>query len=109
MTTQQKCDTINAWKMTGPQLSQLIGAWQLYDAIVVTEYDALPAAGQTINNILSMGNVNCASGSKARRRLFIEFPAGTSSNTALLNLFNNNYLPSQDWCSVNNYPTHGVS
>jgi len=110
MTTQQKCDTVNAWKMTGPALGQLIGAWQIYDAIVVAEYDALPSSGQTIvNNILSMGNVNCASGANARRRLLIEFPAGTASNTALLNLFNSNYLPSQDWCFVNGYPTHGVN
>jgi len=111
-TTAQKCAKINGWKMTGPETSQTVPAWQIYDQIVLTEYDALTAANQAIvNNILAMGNVNCASGSNARRRLFATgfFPTGTTSNTNLLALFNSVYAPSQDWCFLNSYPTHGPS
>jgi len=87
-----------------------VPAWRIYDAIVVTEYDALTAGNQTIvNNILAMGNANCAAGSNARRRLLAIFPAGTTSNTNLTSLFANIYSPTQDWCFTNGYPTFGVS
>jgi len=111
-TTAQKCTKINGWKMAGPALGPTVPAWQIYDQIVLTEYDALIAANQTIvNNILAMGNINCSAGSNARRRLFSAgfFPTGTTSNTNLLTLFNSNYAPSQDWCFLNGYPTHGSS
>jgi|SRR5215472_1599205 len=111
-TTAQKCTKINGWTMVGPAISPTIPAWQIYDQIVLTEYDALVAANQTtVNNILAMGNINCATGSNARRRLFATgfFPAGTTSNTNLTTLFNSNYSPSQDWCHLNGYPSHGPS
>jgi hypothetical protein len=110
-TTAQKCTKINGWTMVGPVPAVvLISAWQLYDNIVVTEYDALTAPNQTIvNNILAMGNVNCASGSNARRRLLAVFPSGTTTNTDLTSLFASYYAPQQDWCFVNHYPTHGPS
>ena len=109
-TTQQKITKINGWTMAQPPVTALVPAWQIYDEIVVTEYDAAPAASQTIvNNILAMGNVNCASGSNARRRFLAIFPSGTTSNTNLINLFNSIYAPIRDWCFVNGYPTHGAN
>ena len=110
-TTQQKITKINGWTMVAPVPSgTLVPAWQLYDDIVVTEYDAAPAASQTIvDNILSMGNVNCAQGSNARRRLFSIFPAATTTNANLTTLFAGVYTPQQDWCFLNAYPTHGAS
>jgi hypothetical protein len=110
-TTAQKVAKINGWTMvpTVPA-GTLVPAWELYDNIVVTEYDAAPAASQAIvNNILAMGNVNCASGSNARRRLLAIFPSGTTSNTNLTSLFGSVYTPQHDWCSVNGYPTHGIN
>ena len=109
--TAQKVAKINGWTTVQPvPAGPIVPAWQTYDAIVVTEYDALIAASQTtVNNILAMGNINCASGSNARRRLLAIFPAGTTSNTNLLNLFNSIYAPVHDWCLVNGYPTHGAS
>jgi hypothetical protein len=110
-TTQQKCTKVNGWTMAvSVPAGPIVPAWQLYDAIAVTEYDALTAGSQTtVNNILAMGFVNCATGSNARRRLLAIFPAGTTSNTNLTSLFANIYSPQQDWCYANQYPSHGVS
>jgi hypothetical protein len=110
-TTQQKVTKINGWTMVGTvPTATLVPAWQLYDEIVVTEYDAAPAASQAIiNNILAMGNVNCAQGSNARRRLLAVFPSGTTSNTNLTSLFGSIYTPQQDWCFTNAYSTHGIN
>jgi len=110
-TTAQKCAKINGWTMLATiPAGPIVPTWELYDAIVVTEYDALTAGNQTIvDNILSMGNVNCASGSNARRRLLAIFPAATVSNTNLTSLFASIYSPARDWCFNNNYPTFGVN
>ena len=110
MTTQQKCDTINQWTVLGSVTGVIVPTWRIYDAIVLTEYDATSATNQTIvNNILAMGNVNCASGSNARRRLLAIYPNTTTSNGNLLSLFNSIYTPVQDWCFTNAYPSNGPS
>jgi hypothetical protein len=108
MTTQQKVATINQWKMSGTAMPMIVPTYQIYNLIDLTEFNALPAASQqSVRDILSMGTVDASPGTKARARFIQIFPSGTASFTTLSSYAKTFDAPSQDWCFVNAYPTHG--
>jgi hypothetical protein len=110
MTTQQKCDTINAWTMSGPAQRMTIAAYDLYNLILPAEFDALsPTNSQIVRDMLGMVQVDCSPGSNTRVRLNTVFPAGTQTHTNFLNFAKNFDTPTQDWCFANGYPTHSVN
>jgi hypothetical protein len=109
-TTQQKCAKINAWTMVSSAQRMTIAAYDLYNLILPSEFDALsPTNSQIVRDMLGMVQVDCSPGSNTRVRLNTLFPAGTQTHTNFLNFAKNFDTPVQDWCFTNGYPTHGVS
>ena len=109
-TTAQKCTKVNGWTMAGPAVPMRVEATVIYNLIVISEYAALSAANQTIiNNLLAMGILDGSPGTNVRSRIVQVFPSGTQTFTNLSNLAKTYDAPTQDWCFVNNYPTHGPS
>ena len=109
-TTAQKCTKVNGWTMAGPAIPMVVRATIIYNLIVISEYTALSAANQTIiNNLLAMGDLDGSPGTNVRSRIVQIFPSGTQTFTNLSNLAKTYDSPTQDWCYVNGYPTHGPS
>ena len=106
-TTAQKVAKINGWTV-GTPIKVRIDATDVYNAIVLTEYNALPAASQSaIVNLLSMGSLDASPGTTVRSRFISFFPSGTQTFTNLSSLvapFDNDKT---DWCLFNGYPSHG--
>jgi hypothetical protein len=109
-TTAQKCTKINGWTMAGAATKMLVQATDVYNLIVLSEYNALSAANQTaVNNLLAMGVLDASPGTTVRSRFIGIFPSGTQTFAALSNFAKGFDAPTQDWCYINNYPTHGIN
>jgi hypothetical protein len=110
MTTQQKVTTINQWTMSGTAIPMVVPTYQVYNLIDLNDFNALPATSQqSVRDILSMGTVDASPGTKVRARFVQIFPSSTNSFTALSSYAKTFDTPSQDWCFVNHYPTHGAN
>ena len=106
-TTQQKLNKINAWTVNNPQ-KVFINATDVYNRIVLTEYNALTTANQTaINNLLSMGMLDASPGTSVRSRFIAIFPSGTQTFANLQQYVAPFDGHTTDWCMTNGYPSHG--
>ena len=106
-TTRQKITKINHWTVATP-IKALLQPTQLYNVMVLSEFEALPAASQTaIINLLSIGQLDASPGTTVRARFVEIFPNTTQTFTNFSQLvapFDNDKT---DWCLFNGYPSYG--
>jgi hypothetical protein len=106
-TTAQKVAKINGWTVATP-IKVVLPATDVYNAIVLAEYNALAAASQqAVVNLMSMGTLDASPGTHVRSRFVAIFPNTTQTFTNLSQLvapFDNDKT---DWCLQNGYPSHG--
>jgi hypothetical protein len=109
-TTAQKCTKINGWTMNGTAAPMLIAATQLYNLVVPSEFDALSAANQALcRDLFELPQVDCSPNTSARTRINQLFAVATTTRQNFITYAKTFDAPTQDWCFVNNYPTHGPS
>src|SRR5690348_11439794 len=79
-TTAQKLAAVNAATVNGAPLPMIVPTYQIYNAIVGSEFAALTAANQQlVRDILSMGSVDASPGTQVRARIVAIFPNTTQT------------------------------
>src|SRR5690348_13711294 len=79
-TTAQKLALVNSATVPGPTLPMVLPTYQIYNAIVASEFVALTAANQQrMRDILAMGTVDASAGTQVRSVLLSIFPSGTAT------------------------------
>lgn len=107
LTTEAKLIALRAETVAGPQKDMLVPSWQVYDAIVTSEFQALASALQTrVRDVLSQGTINLTAGKRARAELQTVFAGAAGPNTrANLGALAATYdSPQVSWLSANGYP-----
>ena len=107
MTTVQKLAAVNGWKIATPQKT-IVSTYQIYNIIVRSEFTALTAANQqSVRDIIGMGIIDGSPGTQIRAQLIAIFPSGTATFANLAALVAPFDGATSDWCSANDYPSHG--
>lgn len=106
-TTDAKLVNLRTETVAGAARPMLVPSWEVYDAIVTSEFTSLAAALQTrVRDVLSQGTINLTNGKRARTELQTVFAgaAGPTTRANLGTLAASFDTPQVPWLTANGYP-----
>lgn len=104
MTRDQKVAAVNSWTVAVAAKPMVIPTYEIYNAIVPAEFQALSAANQQlIRDILGMGTVDVSAGTGVRNVILQVFGAATVTRANLTLIAAPYDTPRTPWWQANGF------